>query len=61
MEAPHGHQREYSLRFLQQQQKGFRDMLSDRMTKTFRIDAVGLMNSWFSYGTNAMPGSHRYS
>lgn len=38
--------------------KGFRDRLSDQMTKTFRIDAVGLMNLWFSYGANAMPVVH---
>jgi mediator of RNA polymerase II transcription subunit 14 len=38
--------------------KSFRDRLSDQMTKTFRIDAVGLMNLWFSYGANAMPIVH---
>ncbi|KAM0879972.1 hypothetical protein ACQ4PT_033855 [Festuca glaucescens] len=38
--------------------KCFRDRLSDQMTKTFRIDAVGLMNLWFSYGANAMPVVH---
>jgi len=38
--------------------KGFRDRLPDQMTKTFRIDAVGLMNFWFSYGANAMPVVH---
>ncbi|KAM0833365.1 hypothetical protein ACQ4PT_064312 [Festuca glaucescens] len=38
--------------------KCFRDRLSDQMTKTFRIDAVGLMNLWFSYGANAMRVVH---
>ncbi|CAM0905786.1 unnamed protein product [Alopecurus aequalis] len=38
--------------------RGFREKLSDQMTKTFRIDAVGLMNLWFSYGSNAMPMVH---
>jgi mediator of RNA polymerase II transcription subunit 14 len=38
--------------------KGFRDRLSDQMTKSFRIDAVGLMNLWFSYGASAMPMVH---
>lgn len=38
--------------------KGFRNRLSDQMAKNFRINAVGLMNLWFSYGANAMPMVH---
>ncbi|KAF8650203.1 hypothetical protein HU200_064058 [Digitaria exilis] len=30
------------------------DKLSDQMRKTFRIEAVGLMSLWFSYGTMPM-------
>lgn len=34
--------------------KGSRDRLSEQMRKSFRIEAVGLMSLWFSYGTMPM-------
>ncbi|KAG8047022.1 hypothetical protein GUJ93_ZPchr0008g12208 [Zizania palustris] len=35
---------------LHSRRKGSRDKLAEQMRKTFRIEAVGLMSLWFSYG-----------
>lgn len=39
---------------LHSRRKASRDRLSEQMRKTFRIEAVGLMSLWFSYGAVPM-------